>query len=471
MTDSVDPQLRWLDASKPEGRAANRETAKTLSEMIDAGERKAVGHVLEHWAPSSVLDCFATLKPKRAQKLLKWASDDLSLRLLTEVDADFRHVLFEEGTKAKFAKVLRRKDRHAAARFLLSLPAEYADLIVDAHPEAPYLRELLADADSAQAAMKRGAVVAREDGTIGDVIEDIRTREAQIPKIDSLHIVDDAGRLTGYLKLRDLILNPPETLIAEVARRDPLTVTRDTDREEVLNLAQARDESIIAVVNGDGMLLGVIAPTELTEIARREAEEDMLLMSGVSPESTAFDSPFLILRRRLPWLATGLIGSAVAATVIGSFEDTLAAAAILASFIPVVMATAGNAGMQAASVSLQEIASAPEDESFAAALPGRVLRELSGALLNGGVLGSAVGLIVLVVSLFFPIDRSFWLGATVAISMTCVVLIASLMGTVMPFALRALGRDPAAATGIFILGSNDVFGVLIYFTLATLLYF
>ncbi|MEM8959729.1 MAG: magnesium transporter [Pseudomonadota bacterium] len=471
MTESADLKLRWLDPSKPENRSANRETAKALGAMIDGGHRKAVTDIVEQWAPSAVLDCFATLKPKRAQKLLKWVSDDHSLRLLTEVDPDFRHVLFEEDTKAKFAKVLKRKDRHGAARFLLSLPAEYAELIVDVHPEALYLRELLADADSAQAAMKRGAVVARESGTIGDVIEDIRTREAQIPKIDSLHIVDDLGHLTGFLKLRDLILNPPETPISDVARRDPLTVTRDTDREEVLKLAEARDESIIAVVNGDGKLLGVIAPTELTEIARREAEEDMLLMSGVSPDSTAFDSPVQILRRRLPWLATGLIGSAVAATVIGSFEDTLAAAAILASFIPVVMATAGNAGMQAASVSLQEIASVPEDARFAAALPGRVMRELSGAFLNGGVLGSAVGLIVLAVSLVFPIDRSFWLGATVAISMTCVVLIASLMGTVMPFALRALGRDPAAATGIFILGANDVFGVLIYFTVATLLYF
>ncbi|MEO1194505.1 MAG: hypothetical protein AAFY02_22390, partial [Pseudomonadota bacterium] len=131
--------------------------------------------------------------------------------------------------------------------------------------------------------------------------------------------------------------------------------------EEVLKLAEARDEGIIAVINADGVLLGVIAPRELTEIARREAEEDMLLMSGVSPDSTAFDSPVQILRRRLPWLATGLIGSAVAAMVIGGFEETLAAAAILASFIPVVMATAGNAGMQAASVSLQEIASVPED--------------------------------------------------------------------------------------------------------------
>ncbi|MEM1361549.1 MAG: magnesium transporter [Pseudomonadota bacterium] len=471
MSENARPPLRWLDPTKPENLQTNRRTAKKLEEMIDTGAREDVTHSVEQWAPSAVLDCFAKLKPKRAQKLLKWVSDDLSLRLLSEVDPDFRHVLFEKETQAKFSKVLKRKDRHHAAQFLLSLPLEYAEIIVDSHPEAPYLRDVLADADSAQAAMKRGAVVARESGVIGDVIEDIRAREAEIPKIDSLHIVDEAGHLTGYLKLRDLILNPPHTPIADVTRRDPLTVTRDTDREEVLKLAQSRSEGVIAVVNNDGVLLGVIAPGQLTEIARREAEEDLLLISGVSPDSTSFDEPTTIVKRRLPWLATGLIGSAVAATVIGSYETTLAQAAILASFIPIVMATAGNAGMQAASVSLQDIASAPEDTRFADGLPRRVFRELCGALLNGASLGGAVAVIVILVSLIFPIDRVLWLGLTVAVSMTTVILIASLMGTTMPFALRALGRDPAAATGIFILGSNDVFGVLIYFTVATLLYF
>ncbi|MEM1129986.1 MAG: magnesium transporter [Pseudomonadota bacterium] len=468
MVDVTGTQLRWLDPTNPDNRETNLATAKALEKMIDDGQHDDVVRLVEQWAPSHVLDCFARLRAKRAQKLLKWMSDDLSVRLLSEVDPDFRGILFEKETQAKFVKVLRRKDRDAAAKFLLSLPDEYAEIIVDAHPEAAYLREVLADEDSAQAAMKRGAVVARENGTIGDVVEDIRSREAEIKKIDSLHVVDDAGRLTGSLKLRDLILNPPETPVGRVARRDPLKVTRETDREEVLKLANSRGEGIIAVVNNEGVLVGVIAPTELAEIARREAEEDMLLMSGVSPDSTAFDTPKQIVRRRLPWLATGLIGSAVAATVIGSFEDTLAAAAILASFIPIVMATAGNAGMQAASVSLQEIAG---DERPYKDLPGRTIREMGGAILNGGTLGLSVAFITLVVALFFPIAHALWLALTVAVSILCVVFIASTVGTLMPFILKALRRDPAAATGIFILGSNDVFGVLIYFSIAKLLYF
>lgn len=459
--------LAWLPADDPAAAAANRRTAARIEQIIDQGDRKALVAQLEGWPPADILACFAMLRRKRARKLLKWMSDDLSLRILSEVDPRVSHVLAADETRAQFAHVLSRLDFDRASDLVLSLPPGYAASLVDAHPEAGMLRAVLADSDSALGAMTCGAVVARDDWTIGDVIEDIRAREQGIEKLDSVHVVDAANRLTGYLKLRDLILNPAETPVAAVLRADPLTVTRRTDREEVLHLAKKRKESVIAVVDDDGRLMGVIAPKQLAEIARREAEEDMLLMGGVSPDSTDHDTPVEMLRRRLPWLAAGLVGSTVAATVIGSFEEALTQAAILASFIPVVMATAGNAGMQAASVSLQAIA---QETAGLAELPGRVWREAIGALMNGGLIGLAVGVVILLVSTVTDIDRPAWLAATVALSLVAVVALASLMGTAMPFLLKALGRDPAAATGIFILGSNDVFGVLIYFTVATLLY-
>ncbi|MCA8880494.1 MAG: magnesium transporter [Rhodobacteraceae bacterium] len=467
MQQTAAPSIRWLPMDAAGAAEANRETAQRIEAMLDAGARKQVVGQLERWKPASVLECFVELRSKRARKLLKWMSDEFSLRLLSEIDPTFKGVLFAEETRAKFAKVLGKLDRDRAVRFVLALPPHYAELIVDAHPDAAFLREVMANADTAQGAMRRGAVIVRESGTIGDVIADIRTREKQIEKIDSLYVVDRDGRLTGYLKLRDLILNPAETPVAQVARRDPLTVTRETDREEVLRLAKKRKENVIAVIDDDSRLVGVIAPKELAEIARREAEEDMLLMGGVSPDSTGYDTPAQMMRRRLPWLAAGLVGSTIAATVIGAFEDALTAAAILASFIPVVMATAGNAGMQAASVSLQALA---RDSSRMRDLPARVLRELKGALLNGGSIGAAVGVLIVAGSLVVPIDRPGWLALTVAASLVAVVTLASFMGTAMPFLLKALGRDPAAATGIFILGSNDVFGVLIYFSVASILY-
>jgi magnesium transporter len=299
------------------------------------------------------------------------------------------------------------------------------------------------------------------------VIEQIRRRSDRIERIDSLHVVDRAGRLLGYLKLRDLILNHGRTPVAEVMRPDPPAVTRDTDQEAVLDLAKAKGETVIAVVDEERRLLGVIAPRELTEIARREAREDLMLMGNVSPESTGFDSPGQIVRRRLPWLLTGLAGALVTAVVVGAYEETLTQAAILASFIPVVSATAGNASMQASTVTIQALS---EHGKLTGGFAARLGREVAGAAMNGTVMGLAIGLALLALSFAVPVERAAQLVATVALAQLLVILVAGTVGTVVPVALDRLGFDPAVATGIFILTVNDVAGVLILFVIATQLY-
>lgn len=458
---------KWLDPGSDANRLANEQTARDLAERIKDGQRKEVLATLGKWAPSATLACIVHLPTKQAKKLLKWLPDDTSMRILSEIDPHFAVVLAEEETRAKFQKVLRKLDRDRAVDLLLSLPDEFAASLIAGHPDEASLRAVLDDDDSAEAAMRQGAVVAREEGTIGDVIDDIRHRSDRIEKIDSLHVVDDCGKLTGFLKLRDLVLHEPGAVVREVMRKKPLAVHRDMDQEEVLKLAKKRKESVIAVVDGENRLLGAIAPRELAEIARQEAAEDMLLMGGVSPESTGFDTPVQIVTRRLPWLMAGLIGAMIAATVIGSFEDALTRAAILASFIPVVMATAGNAGMQASTVSIQAITSGA---TWTGDFFGRLTREVIGAALNGVLLGIGVSLVVMGVSFFYPIDRPLHLGLTVALALFCVVLLAGTVGTVVPFMLKALKLDPAVATGIFILTANDVFGVLIFFLVAAQLY-
>lgn len=467
MPDTAQPPLLWRDPVDSAAQAGNAETARRIDALIKEGRREEVVAALEHWTPAAVLACFTQIRTKRAQTLLTWMSDDLSLRLLSELDPKFHGVLFEEATRAKFTKLLGRLSADDAKRLLLSLPRDYALDIVDAHPDAAELRAVLDVADTAEAAMKRGAVVIREGATIRDVIEDIRARSDRIERIDSLHVIDAAGRLKGYLKLRDLILNHRETPVAEAMRSDPLTVRRDLDREEVLALAQARRETVIAVINDDGVLLGAITPKELAEIARREAEEDMLLMANVSPESTGFDTPLQIVRRRLPWLLTGLAGALLTALVVGSYEETLSRAAILASFIPVVSATAGNAAMQASTISIQAIsAGGPLRAGFF----GRLGREVLGAAINGTLMGIGIAVLLLAASLFVPIERVEPLMATVALSQLAVILMAGTVGTVTPVVLKALRFDPAVATGIFILTVNDVFGVLILFAFALAIY-
>ncbi|MGF1660536.1 MAG: magnesium transporter [Rubrimonas sp.] len=221
------------------------------------------------------------------------------------------------------------------------------------------------------------------------------------------------------------------------------------------------------VVDAEGRLLGMIAADELLAIERAEAAEDMKVMAGLDPDASAADGPLAILRRRLPWLSGGLIGSGVAALVAGAYEDALTEAAILASLIPIVMSLAGNAGIQASTVTVQALGAGA---LWVGDLWGRVLREIGGALLNGGAVGLLVAAGVMGMAQIVEIERPEMLALTAVLTLLAVTVQASTIGAVMPIALERLKFDPAFATGVFIATSNDVVGVLIFFLIATTFY-
>ena len=195
----------------------------------------------------------------------------------------------------------------------------------------------------------------------------------------------------------------------------------------------------------------------------------MLKLGGVNEDARPTDSVPKLVRNRLPWLLAGLVGATNAAVIIGSFEEKLEKAAILAAFIPVVMSMAGNAGLQASVVSVQALAMGsnwPGDR-----LIFRFGRELLGALLNGAIAGSILAALILAGSLVFDVEDPVRLALATSMSLLTVTTIAAIVGSFVPLGLNRLGLDPAAATGVFITASNDVVGVLVYFLMASAFYF
>ncbi len=166
-------------------------------------------------------------------------------------------------------------------------------------------------------------------------------------------------------------------------------------------------------------------------------------------------------------VADRLIGSSIAALVVGSFEDELQEAAILAAFIPVVMSMAGNSGLQASAVAVQGIATG---SIWTVSTLFRLWKELCGALSNGAIAGSVLTVLISIGALIFDVHDPVWLALTAALSLIIVTTIAAMVGATVPVVLDKIGVDPAAATGVFITTSNDVLGVLVYFTMASFLY-
>jgi magnesium transporter len=221
------------------------------------------------------------------------------------------------------------------------------------------------------------------------------------------------------------------------------------------------------VVDADERVIGRITLDELRDVVRREAEEDIKLMSGVAPDARPDESIGRLVKGRLPWLVGGLIGASIAAVVVGAFEEQLAKAAILATFIPIVMAMAGNAGIQASTVTVQGLALG---NLWIGDIWRRIGKELLGSLINGVLVALLLGALILLAAQIFEIVDPLRLAFAAGLSLATMIVMAATLGATIPMALNHFKVDPAMATGVFITTSNDIFGVLIFFVIATLVY-
>lgn len=466
-SDDLAP-LRWEQPDSGTGADRNRAVIKTIGKLIKTGERDRVRAILRRWRPREVVELMVNLPLKRARKLFLYLPAGAAAKVVAELNDDFRAALLEDATIERLVEILDSLDPETSADALEELPEEVQERLLPQLGRANEILEIKTyKEESAGSIMTRKLVAVPPDWTLEQVVSEVRRNASVIKKISVVYVVDHERRLLGYLKLRDLLLSPKERRAAEAMRSDPIAVSSDMDQEEVVRITQTHALTSVPVVDANRRLLGRITSDELQRVTRDEAEEDAHLMSGLSPEARP-DAPVLnIVKTRLPWLLAGLIGATLSGSIVGSYEEEIAAAAILASFIPIVMSMAGNAGIQAATVAIQGIATGT---LWIGDLPWRLGRELLGAMING--VTAAVVLAAVVFGLSFAIDLQapIKLAATAGFALFCVTLLAVAMGASVPMVLKHFGIDPAMATGIFITTGNDIIAVLVFFLIATNLY-
>lgn len=445
-------------------RAALRTIGNALKPPLAEDIRGAISAL----SPAQTARLILQLRPRDGRALIHALPDAPSLTVLRTLSPGVAEDLIDDERVSKLAKMIGKLPEENAAEVLSEMPVSVRSQILErlGHPVS-LVRSLEHMQDSAGAVMQHRLVSAYGDQTIGDVIETIRANSDHIEKIYAVYVIDGERRLTGYLKVRDLLLNEPGTRVSDIQRDNPVIVTSDTDREEVAKHAAEEALPVLPVVDAEGRLIGRITPTELREITEAEDDEDIKIMAGLRPDAQATDGPLRIVPQRLPWLAGGLVGAGTAAMVVGSYEDALTEAAILASLIPIVMSLAGNAGIQASTVTVQ----AQTAQTFwVGELHRRLFREACGALLNGAAVGTIVAFAILILGPIVEIDRAPALAATATLTLVAVTTQAAVVGALVPVILKRFGFDPAVATGVFITTSNDVIGVLIFFLIASHLY-
>lgn len=384
--------------------------------------------------------------------------------------------------QAELVLALPANERRSWIRLLP--PDDTADVVQEAPPEEretllalldPQTRKevaaLLAYAeDAAGGLMNPRYARVRPEMTIDEAISYLRRQaRGHVETIYYAYVLDEGQHLLGVVTFRDLFAASPEKRVKDVMQTEVLSVTDDMDQEAVSRFFKDHDLAAIPVVDREGRMKGIVTVDDIVDVVEEEATEDIHKYGGME----ALDAPYLeigllpMVRKRAGWLSALFIGEMLTATAMAFYEEEIAKAVVLAVFLPLIISSGGNSGSQASTLVIRAMALG----QVRLRDWWRVLRrEWAAGLLLGTILG-AIGFVrILVWQGIGHVYGEHYLvvATTVAASLVGVVLFGSLAGSLLPFLLRRLGFDPASASAPFVATLSDVTGLLIYFTVATL---
>ncbi len=449
-------------------RKSNKPTVKLIAALIKTGERERVLEIVDPWAPVDVVQLLIHLPLKRARTLYEWLSPLPAAGVLEEMDPNLGALLMEEIAINRVRELVDSLGPEKAADLLEKLPEPVIGEVLPRLSHSTEIsRRLETQDETARALMSKAFIAVPRDWTVARVIEHLRQDAGEIRTLDQIYVLDAERHILGSLRASDLVLNPRQAVIADIMQRDVITVPEGMDQEDVARIVMVHDLAAVPVIDEAGRMVGQVTQDEIHDVIREEAEEDIKLMSGVAKDARADQPLHRMVRQRIPWLLAGLAGSSLAALVVGSFDDELAEAAVLASFIPIVMSMAGNAGIQASTVTVQALTAG---QLWIGDVRRRIGKELLGGLINGVLVAGVLGCLVVAMAQFVEVEAPLRLAVTAGASLTIVVLLAVAIGATVPLVLDHFGIDPAMATGVFITTGNDIMAVLTFFLMATVIY-
>jgi magnesium transporter len=432
--------------------AANYDGAKLLLQPVqpvDAAE--AIGtlpRTLQALAfrllpKDEAIEVYEYLEPAVQQSLLERMRSGEVLELVEEMSPDDRVRLFDELP----AKVVRR-------------------LLAELSPaERRVTAQMLGyEQETAGRLMTPEFIDLKEFHSAAQALDIVRRRARDTETIYALYVTDASRHLTGMLSLRDLVTADPEERLGDVMTREVVSVSTDTDQEEVARVIQRYDFLAVPVVDREERLVGIVTVDDVIDVIQQEATRDLYAAGAVQAgdEDDYFQSNlFTIARRRVVWLLVLLLANSGTAAVIASEDEVLKQVVVLAAFIPLLIGTGGNVGAQSSTVVIRGLST-------------QRLQALGPALAIGreAVAGALLGLLMMLVVVPWAayVSQGNWVVASAAgISLVAITTLAATAGAALPLLFNRIGLDPALMSAPFIATATDVAGVFIYLQTASAL--
>ena len=441
------------------------EISKAFIEKIEhLIEQEDNQELLSHLADmhhADIAEILDELTLDEATYIIKLLDSEKTAEILMEIDEDDRERVLENLTPKEIADEIEEMDTDDATDIISNLSVDIKDEVfknLKDREHAQHIVELMRyDEDSAGGLMAKELIKVNENWSVTGCMEEMRAQAENVTRVHSIYVVDNKGKLKGRLSLKDLITAPSNTNIADVYIDNVDYVDVHTSGEEVARIMQKYDLEAIPVVDEIGRLVGRITVDDILDFIRDEADKDYQMAAGISEDVDADDSIWQLTRARLPWLVLALFGGFIAVTIAGQFESAMLNYGFLFFFMPLIAAMAGNVGVQSSAIIVQSIAKG----TLTGSVWKRLLKEVGLNILNGVILS-----LILFLGAHFVLGRDYLVAFTVSIALISVIIIASLIGTFVPIMLNRYKIDPALATGPFITTSNDIFGLLIFFSIA-----
>src|SRR5690625_112832 len=434
----------------------------TIKEVLEDVPAVDVSELLEELEPEVAVVIFRLLKKSKAADVFSYLSSAKGVELL------------EVFSRQQLSDVMSNLEPDERVALLEELPGDLTQKVLNslAPDDVAQVRRLLGyPAESVGRLMTTNYVRIKQHWTVAKSFEHIRRFGRTAETVNVIYVTDKNEKLIDDLRLNQLILAEPDTLISDIMDNTFVALSAFDDQEEAVWMLSKYDRIALPVVDSGGILVGIVTVDDILDVAEEETTEDMHLMAGMSALDKSYTETNIgeMVQKRVGWLILLFLGQMFTVTAMASYEDTLEMAAILALFIPMIISSGGNSGSQAATLIIRSIST--NDLKL-----NDWLTVLKKELISGLLLGSILGIMgTIVIALWMmmrgdPFTYALMMQAfTVGTSLVGVVLFGNLSGAMLPFIMSKIGLDPAVTSAPFVATIVDVTGIFIYFSTAVFL--
>ena len=434
----------------------NEELVEYLNQLNISDVEELIDELPEHGALfletlnlNRAVNVFRILDFPTQERVFKKLSASKIREILNELPPDDRTSFFGElkGDVVKRLIIMLAPDERREALSLLGYPE-----------------------DSVGRLMTPDYITVKAHWTVERILDHIRRYGSGSEAIDVLYVIDTEGKLLDDIRIKDVLLASLDTQVGDLIDNRFISLNANDPQEEAVTIFRMNNRVALPVIDGQGIMLGIVTIDDILWVANEEYTEDMQRFGGTE----ALDEPYLdvsifhLVKKRGGWLVVLFLGQLLTATVIEHFQGQMEKVIYLMALMPLIMSSGGNSGSQASTLIIQAMAMGEVTISDW----WRVMkREILSGLFLGLILGTLGFMRIAGWQAFSDSYGEYWVlvGMVVSLSLVGVVLWGSLTGSMLPFILRRLGADPASSSAPFVSTLVDVTGLIIYFTVASLI--